>query len=132
MWIRINIIAFAGEAQFFLLGLVARSWRRYFEGDENTVDSEVVTSAPRATAALDCGWYAGNGAWECAAALGGMEVLEVLLEMSNPSDGERGEWGDRGECDSGECGEWGDGLFAAAVMAGHAEILKLLIVEGLL
>ena len=101
-----NIIAFAGEAQFFFLGLVARSWRRYFEGDENKVDSEVVTSVPRATAALDCGRAAGNGAWECAAALGGMEVLEVLLEMSNPSDGEWGEWDDRGECDLGAMGGW--------------------------
>ena len=91
------------------------------------MDSEVLTSVPRATAALDCGWAADNRAWECAAALGDMEVLEVLLEMSNPSDGEWGEWGDRGEYDLGECGEWGGGIFA--VTAGHDEILKLLIVE---
>ena len=40
------------------------------------MDSDVVTSVPRATAALDCGWAVGNGARKCAAALGGMEVLE--------------------------------------------------------
>ena len=125
-----SIIAFAGETQFLFLGLVARSWRRYIEGNENAVDSEVATSVPRAAAALDCGWAAGNEAYKCAAALGGMEVLEVLLEMSNPSDGEWGGWGDKGECDLGECGEWGDGIFAAAVRAGHDENLKLLIVEG--
>lgn len=41
------IIAFAGRAQFFFLGLISRAWRRRFQGEENTVDSEVVTSAAR-------------------------------------------------------------------------------------
>eukprot|EP00904_Undaria_pinnatifida_P001718 jgi/Undpi1/11547/HiC_scaffold_30.g13844.m1 len=117
-----SIIAFAGETQFLFLGLVARSWRRYIEGNENAVDSEVATSVPRAAAALDCGWAAGNEAYKCAAALGGMEVLEVLLEMSHPSDGEWGGWGDKGECNLGECGEWGDGIFAAAVGPGTMKI----------
>lgn len=44
--------------------------------------------------------------------------------MSDPCDGQWGEWGDRSE------GAWGDGIFAAAAAAGHADILKLLIVEG--
>ena len=123
-------MAFAGDAQFLFLGLVAWSWRRYFDGKEKTVDSQVVTSVPRTTAALGCGWVAENGAWKSAAALGGMEVLEVLLEISNPWDGEWGEWGDRGECDLSECGEWGDGIFAAAAGAGHDEVLELLIVQG--
>ena len=70
-------------------------------------------------AALGCGWAAGNGAWKCAAKLGGMEVLNLLLEMYDPRDGAWRKWGDRG-----------DGIFAAAAEAGHTDILKLLIVEG--
>ncbi|CAB1106910.1 unnamed protein product [Ectocarpus sp. CCAP 1310/34] len=118
-----------GDAQFIFLGPVARSWRAYFDGKEYTVDSQVVTS-PRTTEALDSGWEAGNSGWKCAAALGGMEVLDVLVERSNPWDGEREEFGDRGECDRGACGEWGDGIFAAGAASGNDEVLKLLMVEG--
>ena len=86
--VRAEIIAFAGEPQYFFLGLVSRSWRGWFEGKKkNTADSQIVTSVPRAMAALGSGWAAGNGAWKCAATLGGMEVLDLLLEMYDPRDG---------------------------------------------
>ena len=69
--VRAEIIAFAGEPQYFFLGLVSRSWRGWFEGKKkNTADSQIVTSVPRAMAALGCGWAAGNGASKSAAKLG--------------------------------------------------------------
>lgn len=82
------------------IGLVAWSWRRCFDGKENTVGSQVATSVPRATEeeALDSGWEAGNRGWKCAASLEGVEVVAVLLERSNPwEDGEWEEFGDKGE-----------------------------------
>lgn len=115
-----EIIAFLGDAQFLFLGLVAWSWRRYFDGKENTVDSEVVTSVPRATEALDSGWEPGNRGWKCAAARGDMEVMEVLSERSTPWEWEECEWGD----------EWRDGIFAAGAASGNEEVLKLLMAEG--
>ncbi|CAB1098270.1 unnamed protein product [Ectocarpus sp. CCAP 1310/34] len=68
--------------------------------------------------ALGCGWAPGNGAWKRAAALGNIEVLNLFLDWSNDA------------CDLGEWGEWGDGVFAAAVEAGHTDVLKLLIAAG--
>ena len=69
--VRAEIIAFAGEPQYFSLGLVSRSWRGWVEGKvKNTPDSQIVTSVPRAMAALGCGWAAGNGASKSAAKLG--------------------------------------------------------------
>ena len=54
--VRAEIIAFAGEPQYFSLGLVSRSWRGWVEGKvKNTPDSQIVTSVPRAMAAVGCG-----------------------------------------------------------------------------
>ena len=128
-------MTFAGEAHFLFVGLVSWSWRRYLDGNKNTGDSEVVMSVSRITEALDSGWKAGNSGWKCAAAVGSMEVVEVLLERYN-SGGviSRGtEWetfGERGEYDTGERGVWGDGIFAAGAASGNDEVLKLLLVEG--
>ena len=112
--VRAETIAFSGEQQYFFLGLVSRSWRGGFkEGEKKTAYSQIVTSAPRAMTALAHGWTADNSAWRCAVKLGNMEVLNVLLD----------------EIDA-EVGVWGDGVFSAAVEAGHTDVLEFLIVEG--
>ena len=79
-----------------------RGW--FEEGKKKTADSQIVTSVAHAMVALGFGWTAGNGAWKCAAKLGNMEVLNMLLEWSD---------------DAFDLDEWGDGVFAAAAEAGN-------------
>ncbi|CAB1104349.1 unnamed protein product [Ectocarpus sp. CCAP 1310/34] len=119
--VRAEIFAFTGgrPQPYLFVGMVSKSWRTVlFEGKpRNTAESHIVASVPRAMEALHCGWEPSNGAWKVVAALGNVQVLNLLLDWSNDA------------CDL-EWGEWGDRVFAAAAEAGHTDVMKLLIAAG--